>query len=120
MVTIEPPPNASLAEILRARAQRTPHDRLLIDIVGGVLLVAAAVWARPAGWVAMAAAAACFFCYGGWAIADKHLRARPWPESVPNESFWNVVRGAMAVIGIAAFALLLLATLGIALGPIKS
>jgi len=120
MVVIEPPPNASLAEILRARAFRTPQDRLLIDIVGGVLVVAAAAWARPAGWVALAAAAACFFAYGGWAIADRNLQARPWPESIPNESLWGAVRGAMAVIGIAAFALLLFATLGIALGPIKS
>lgn len=120
MNAIEPPPNASLAEILRARAHRTPQDRLLIDIVGGVLVVAAAVWARPAGWVALAAAAACFFCYGAWAIADRNLRARPWPESVPNESLWSVVRGAMAVVGIVAFTLLLFATLGIALGPIKS
>lgn len=120
MDVIEPPPNASLAEILRDRAHRTPHDRLLIDIVGGVLVVAVAAWARPAGWVALAAAAACFCAYGAWAIADRHLRPRPWPESVPNEALWSAVRGAMAVVGIAAFALLLFATLGIALGPIKS
>lgn len=120
MDAIEPPPNASLAELLRARAHRTPYDRLLIDIAGGVLVVAAAAWARPAGWVALAAAAACFSCYGAWAIADRNLQARAWPETIPNEGLWHAVRGAMAVIGIAAFALLLFATLGIALGPIKS
>lgn len=120
MVATELPANASLAELLSARARRTPRDRLALDIVGGVLIAIAAAWARPGGWVAVASAATCFAAYGVWALAELRLLPRPWPEQEPHETAWRVVQGAAAVLGIAAFVLLLFAALGVALGPIKS
>ena len=120
MVANELPSNASLSEILSARALRTPTVRLIIDLAGGGLIAAAAAWARPRGWVALAAAAACFFASGAWAIAERRLQPVPWPETVPQESAWKVLRGVAAFVGIAAFCLLLFATLGIALGSIVS
>jgi hypothetical protein len=50
MVAAGLPTNGSLSEVLSARARRTPHDRLLLDVGGGVLIAVAAVWARPTGW----------------------------------------------------------------------
>ncbi len=120
MTVSELPSNASLAEILSARAKRTPMDRLLIDLVGGGLVVLVAAWARPGGWVALAATAGCFLSYGAWAIAERKLRAVSWPESAPHEEVWRAVRGGAAVVGIAAFVLMLFATMGIALGSIVS
>lgn len=111
---------ASLAEVLGARAKRTPMDRLLIDLVGGGLVMLVAVWARPSGWVVLAAAAGCLLAYGAWAIAERKLLAVPWPESVPHEQVWRAVRGGAAVVGIAAFVLLLFAAMGLALGSIVS
>lgn len=67
-------PDATLSDILGARARRTPADRLVLDIVGGALIAAAAVWARPAGWGLLLTAAACFVCYGVWAFAERRLR----------------------------------------------
>jgi len=116
----EVPSNASLAEILRARALRTPADRLGIDIVGGALVGSAALWARPGGWVALMAAALCFASYGAWAVAERRLGAPPGPERAPHLTTWRVVHGVAAVAGLGAFALLLFATLGIALGRIIS
>lgn len=120
MVAAELPANASLAELLSARARRTPRDRLALDVIGGALIAAAALWARPSGWVVVAAAAGCFACYGIWALAELQLLPRPWPEREPREGLWRAVQGAAAVLGLSAFVLLLLAALGVALGPIKS
>ena len=120
MVAAELPANASLAEILSARARRTPRDRLALDVVGGALIGAAALWARPAGWLALAAAAACFTAYGIWAIAELRLLPRPWPEREPHETWWRALQAGAAVVGVGAFVLLLFAVLGLALGRIIS
>lgn len=120
MEATETPSDASLAEILSARARRTPFDRLVIDLVGGGLVVAAAMWARPGGWVALASAASCFLGYGAWAIAERRLSPVPWPATVRHEEIWRAVRGAAAFVGIGGFVLLLFATLGLALGSIVS
>lgn len=120
MEATESQSNASLHEILGARARRTPMDRLLIDLVGGSLVLAASVWAQPRGWVVLAAASICFLSYGSWAIAERRLQPRPWPDIIPHESLWRALHGIAAVAGIAAFVLLLFAALGIALGSIVS
>lgn len=120
MVAAELPANASLAELLSARARRTPRDRLALDIAGGVLIASAALWARPSGWLTVAAAAGCFAAYGIWAFAELRLLPRPWPEREPHEDLWRAVQGGAAVVGIGAFVLLLFAALGLALGRIIS
>lgn len=120
MEVTEMPSDASLAEILSARARRAPFDRLVIDLVGGGLVVAAALWARPGGWVVLASAASCFLGYGAWGIAERRMQPAPWPATVPHEGVWRAVRGLAAFVGIGAFVLLLFATLGLALGRIVS
>jgi hypothetical protein len=120
MVAAELPSNASLAELLSARARRTPRDRLALDVIGGLLVAAAAAWARPSGWVVVVSAAACFAAYGVWGLAEVHLLPRPWPEQVTRAPLWRGVQALAALVGVAAFVLLLFAALGVALGPIKS
>jgi len=114
------PPNATLAEVLSARARRTPRDRLLVDIVGGLLIVSAAAWARPKGWVVVAAAAGCLAAYGLWALAEVHLLERPWPERTPHEAAWRAIQQAAALLGVTAFVLFLFAALGVGLGRLIS
>lgn len=112
--------NASLAEVLSARARRTPRDRLVVDVVGGVAIAATAIWARPAGWVVWAAAAGCLASYGLWALAEVQLLPRPWPERIRFAAWWRGMQPVAALLGVSAFVLLLFAALGLALGPIKS
>ena len=114
------PNNASLADVLSERARRTPIDRLGIDIVGGALIAGVALWARPWGWVPLVAAAICFTAYGTWAVAERRLQPVAWPSEIAHEGAWHAVRTSAAFIGIVAFCFLLLAMLGIGLGPIKS
>lgn len=120
MVAAELPSNASLAELLSSRARRTPRDRLALDIIGGALVAMAALWARPSGWVAVAAAAGCFVAYGVWALAELRLLPRPDGEEAPHERLWRGLQGAAAFVGMGAFVLLLFAMLGVALGRIIS
>jgi hypothetical protein len=110
----------SLADVLGARARRTPMDRLVLDIVGGVLIAAASIWARPPGWFPLMAAATCFACYGCWAVTERRAHTAagtPGPAASPA---WRFARRAAAVVGLAAYVTLLFAILGLALGPIKS
>ena len=107
-------PDETLADVLRARARRTSQDRLVIDLVGGLLVGGVASWARPLGWFPLILAAACFACYGAWALAERRARAEH------ADGAWRLVARAVGVLGIAAFVLLLFALLGVALGPIKS
>src|SRR5262245_11279027 len=93
-------PNATLAEVLRARAGRTPADRLVLDVVGGLLIIAVAVWAQPAGWVVIVSAAACFASYGSWAIAEKHLAPTTIEAAPVPSNGWAVVHAIASILGV--------------------
>lgn len=110
----------TLADVLGARAMRSPMDRLVLDIVGGILVGAAAIWARPTGWFPLALAAMCFASYGSWAIAERRLRSASDTSSEESPQAWLIFQQATATIGVASFVVLLFALLGVALGPIKS
>lgn len=113
-------PEQTLAEVLGARARRTPMDRLILDIAGGVLIGAAALWARPPAWFPLLTAAACIACYGCWAVTERQLHANPSnPEPIASPA-WRFARQASAVLGLTAYVTMLFALLGLALGPIKS
>jgi hypothetical protein len=114
------PPDATLTQVLSARALRTDPSRLWIDVVGGTAVSAVALWARPTGWVVIASAAGCALAYGVWACAERALRALPWPFPQSIERRWQAVRTVAGVVGLAAFALFLLSFVGLALGPIIS
>lgn len=107
----------TLADVLGARARRTPFDRLILDVAGGVLIGAAAIWARPTAWFPLLAAALCFVGYGCWAFTVRRAQAAP-EAHVPLA--WRIARQAAAALGIAAFVTLLFALLGVALGPMIS
>lgn len=120
MMTAPLPPDATLSQVLSARALRTPPSRLWIDVIGGASLVLVAAWARPTGWVVVASAAGCAVAYGVWAWAERRLRGLEFPFPQDDERRWQAVRTIAGVIGLASFALFLLAGVGLALGPIIS
>jgi hypothetical protein len=103
-------PDETLADVLGSRAERTPTTRLLLDAAGGVLIAAAAIWARPLGWIILAAVATCFACYGAWALAHRRLRTAATPGA------WPLIARLAGGLGVATFVFLLFAILGVALG----
>lgn len=113
-------PDETMTDVLGARARRSPLDRLVLDVVGGVLVAAAAFWARPAGWVPLSLAAACFCFYGVWALSVRRLDAAVRADAGSMPRGWKVTQQVAAAGGVVAFLALLFALLGVALGPITS
>lgn len=143
MIVEESPQPLSLAQILSTRAQHASAVRLAVDIAGGAAVAAAAIVTRPKGWVALMAAALCFLSYGTWAATGRRLHnsTRPvgatedatedvrddalpvMPASTPRAQsypLWLLLHTASALGGVAAFLLLLFATLALSLGKIIS
>lgn len=114
------PPDATLSEVLRSRARRTPVDRLYIDVVGGLVIGLATVWARFPGWGTVGSAALCLFAYGVWAVADRRLQPVPWPEQLASPGLWRTLRASAGVAGLVGFVSFLLTGLGLLLGSIVS
>ncbi len=113
-------PEETLAGVLGARAQRTPEDRLFLDVIGGVLIGAAAIWARPPAWFPLLAAAACFAFYGCWAFTERRLSPASGVATPPPGRVLRIARQASATLGIFAFVALLFSLLGVALGKMIS
>jgi hypothetical protein len=113
---------ATLPELLSARARAASDLRLSLDVGLGLLVGAVAVWWRPAGWVVALSAALCFAAFGAWGLADRVLRARaevieliPPPRRVPDELL-VALRAVAAVVGTAAAVLLVFSLLAATLG----
>ncbi|HET8769711.1 MAG TPA: hypothetical protein VFM71_01890 [Gemmatimonadaceae bacterium] len=119
-MTDAPRATAGLAEILGERALRAGSSRLTADIIVGTLIVAVAVWLRPAAWVLLLSAGACLMAYGAWAFAVRRLSAEAWRMPPGAENGWRALRAAGAFVGVAAFVLLLISLLGTMLGPLIS
>lgn len=113
-------PRETLADVLGARARRTPADRLVVDIAGGLLIGAAAIWAQPPGWFALLCAALTFASYGAWALTEQRIHAGSGDPDEDIGMLWGTLRGFSTVIGLTTFVLLLFALLGVALGPMVS
>lgn len=120
MMTASLPPDATLAEVLSYRARNTPQSRLIIDIAGGLAIAALTLWAQPSGWVTITSAAVCFAAYGAWGWVDQALAALTAPIGDSAIRRWRMLQQVVAVIGLGAFGLFLVAGLGIALGKFIS
>lgn len=116
--------DASLPELLTARAHAATPRRLALDALGGLAGAVAALLWRPPGWPALLAAACCFAAYGVWAMADRALARRlglPLPLDVDRPSPTGMiaigaVRAVAAVVGTVAAIALVLAVVGGAIG----
>ena len=83
--------DASLPELLAARARSSSDLRLTLDVAVGLAAGAVAVWWHPTGWIVALSAALCFAAFGAWGLADRALRARhatieliPTPHRLPD------------------------------------
>jgi hypothetical protein len=118
MVLTELSLNASLAELLAARARRATTSRLMIDIIGGALMVAAALLFKPAGWSVLGSAAGCFFAYGCWALVGRV--ERDIYDAPRRARAWDALGVACATVGVFSFIALLLTAVGHAFGRVIS
>ena len=119
--TVESPhsSDSSLPEFLAERARASSDTRLLADaVVGLVVAVAFSLW-RIRAWYLIAAAGACFFFYGMWAIAGRELAEVP-RGSPRRRLLFRALGIASAIGGIAAAAFLVLAVMALLIGRVIS
>jgi hypothetical protein len=116
MIDFVPRTDASLPEVLAARARSASDLRLVLDAGGGALAVIGILLWRPPGWTLLASAALCFAAFGAWGIADRELRERPAESREVSTRALRAARVLAAIVGGVAAALLLFGMLGVALG----
>jgi hypothetical protein len=109
-------PDASLPEVLAARARATPDGRLVADVAAGLLAgLAAAVW-RPVGWVSLLGACVTLAAFGLWGILDRELREREAEEGAALARGLRAARAIVTATGIVSAAGALFGGLGVLLG----
>ncbi|MBL0171026.1 MAG: hypothetical protein IPP90_09895 [Gemmatimonadaceae bacterium] len=108
--------NARLSELLHSRALATAPRRLLLDLAGGTVVTAAALWLRPKGWMALVSAGLCFALYGLWAFSERYLAADDWTSSARVRLGMRIVHMAASGMGLVALVSLLFSLLGLTLG----
>ena len=110
------PPDASLRDVLVARARASSDARLVVDVAGGLLvLVVVAAW-HPRGWLLASCAALCFAAFGAWGISDRELSTPDGPARRWQILVFRAIRVAAVVLGVLAAAALVLQLFGLALG----
>jgi hypothetical protein len=109
-------PDASLPEVLAARARATPDGRLVADVAAGLLAgLGAAVW-RPVAWVSLVGACVALAAFGLWGILDRELRERDAAGGAALPRGLRAARTAVTAIGAVGAAGALFAGLGVLLG----
>lgn len=113
-------PDASLREVLAARARTASDKRLVADVLGGLLVAAVALIWRPFGWFLFSSAAVCFAAFGVWGVADRELTESAHQWGGAGTRVWKLLRICAAVAGALAVAALLWGFLALGLGTWKS
>ena len=68
--------DASLFDILAARARAASDGRLVVDVVGGMLIVIPTALVRFTLWPIVIGLGICLMSYGLWGICDRELQDR--------------------------------------------
>lgn len=116
MIDITPRQEASLPEFLVCRARSASDGRLVLDCIGGLLIVAASALFRPTGWIVLAATGMCFASIGFWGIADRELSERRPAIGAVAAALLLSVRFLAAALGVVGALVLLYGMLAITLG----
>jgi hypothetical protein len=114
------PADATLAELLSARARRASPRRLTIDIVGGTAAAGVVYWAQPKGWAILFLLAICLAAYGCWGFADRQVPKSLLVVPQGKHGLWRFARGVAGLVGVLSFAAALVVCLGFALGRMQS
>lgn len=105
----------SLPSFLIGEARRASEGQLAIGATFGVLVAAAALLFRPAGWTYFLASGLTCGAFGAWGITDRLLDERGEGDSVA-APLLRIGRFVCAVVGAVAGAALLMRVLFIGLG----
>ena len=112
--------DASLADLLRARARNASDTRLAADVgISLIVIIASLFVPYPLHYVVIEAAL-CFLAFGVWGIADREIQERAdMPAPAVVRRLRLIQLAAIAIGGLAAVALAL-TLLGKAIGRVIS
>jgi hypothetical protein len=117
-VDLDRNPEISLTAFLARRARTSSDAHLIVDAVIGFVVALAALLAQGPVWYLFTSAGICFLSFGGWGIADREIAERG--DNARIVRLLRVARFATAIIGFIAAAALVVGTLGVAIGTVKS
>ena len=109
-------PDATLPELLAARARDASDRRLALDAAIGSLAACALAYWRPAAWLPLLGAALCFAAFGVWGIAMRELGERAARDAEAGTRALRALRVVAAIAGGVGTAMLLFGGLGTLLG----
>jgi len=108
--------DASLLDVLAARARGASDGRLVLDVIGGLVVGIVFVLWRPTAWLIPFGISLCFLCFGVWGIADRELGERAGKAGESLNAALRVARRVAGFVGGAAAIFTVLVALGAALG----
>ena len=88
----------------------------MLNAVGGIVAIAAAVFWRPPATLFVIAVGACFFAYGIWGIAQRELDERGGTAGTRARVVLVAIRTVATCVAAVAFGVVLFALLATALG----
>lgn len=94
-----PRPEASLFDILAARARAESDGRLVADVAIGMVIVIATALIRFALWPIVIAVGVCAMAYGLWGISDRELHDRASTPRSRATVLLTTARGLCVAIG---------------------
>ena len=106
----------SLGDALVQCARRASMPRLILDVTGGVFILAVAVAWRPSGWAVLASAALCFATFGVSALADRLLDTSGAATNSGVAASLLILRTTAIAAGTVAALLVLFGAVGMAMG----
>jgi hypothetical protein len=109
-------PDASLPEVLAARARATPDGRLVADVVAGLSAgLGVAVW-QPVAWLSLLGVCVALAAFGLWGILDRELRERDASHGRAFARGLHAARAIVTAVGVVSATGALFAALGVLLG----
>jgi hypothetical protein len=109
-------PDASLLEVLAARARSSSARRLAVDCIAGAVVAAAALRWDSAFTIVMTSAAVCLVAYGAWGLVDRAAAISAAKTSRPAANAIQLLRALIVLCGVLGAVGVLLGVWALALG----
>jgi hypothetical protein len=108
--------DATLLEVLAARARSSSARRLAVDCIVGAVIAAAVLRRDSALKIVMTSAAVCLVAYGAWGLVDRAVAMSATKTGTRAATALKVLRALIAVCGVLAAVGVLLGVWALALG----
>lgn len=107
---------ASLVDVLVARARAASDGRLVADAIGGLVTALGFAFWHPSGWLIPFGAAISLTAFGAWGVADREITERSTGTGVRWVPLLRFVKGLAVAAGAFGAGIACFTALGLVLG----